>query len=477
MNRFRVASIQAFRPGVFVIAVAATFGSGLAHAQEDNRLYIAPMATYALADDDRHSDDGLGGTLAFGIPLSRAVDLEIRGTYLKYKAEDDSSKDTTISGGGFGANAYLLGRGAPYLHLDVMAGDDTLMNVGLGYDLAIGKSFGIRAEALYHAQANSSDEADEFKEPLFNLGFRIPFGAAPVAPPPRPPVTITPVEPPPPPPVCSDGLDNDGDGLIDFPADKGCTAADDGDETDPAPKCLPPEPGQAMSLEGCGVGDVIVLRGVNFDFDKASLTINAKTLLDGVAAALEKRPDIKVELGGHTDGKGSDEYNAKLSDRRAKSVKTYLVGKGIAADRMTTQGYGESMPVATNDSDEGRELNRRVELKVTESKGGVTVAPAVPAADAVAPAVEPESAPSPAASGTSVTIVDFAYSPGTLTVPVGTTVVWTNQDGSNHFVKFADAASERMKKGSTYSRTFTAPGSYTYECTLHPSMTGTVVVQ
>ncbi|MCV5900774.1 OmpA family protein, partial [Escherichia coli] len=89
-----------------------------------------------------------------------------------------------------------------------------------------------------------------------------------------------------------------------------------------------------------------------------------------------KRPDIKVEIGGHTDSKGSDAYNLSLSDKRSKSVKDYLVSKGVAAGRMTTRGYGESMPVADNNTDEGRELNRRVELKVTESTGGgVTVAP------------------------------------------------------------------------------------------------------
>lgn len=290
--------------------------------------------------------------------------------------------------------------------------------------------------------------------------------------------------PPPPPPVCSDGLDNDGDGLIDFPSDKGCSSADDGDETDPAPKCAPPIPGQAISLDGCGVGDVIVLRGVNFDFDKATLTVNAKSILDSVATALESRPDIKVELGGHTDGKGSDSYNEALSDRRSKSVKDYLTKKGIASSRMTSKGYGESMPVATNDTDEGRELNRRVELKVTESSGGgVSVAPPVPADSTVAPppaadAPAPESAPAAAAAGgTSVVIENFAFSPATLTVPVGTTVTWTNQDGSNHFVKFSDAGSDRLKKGATYTRTFSAAGSYTYECSIHPSMTGTIVVQ
>lgn len=460
------------RPTAVTLAIIAAFGSGAAPAQDDNRFYVAPMFTYVPSDDDRDADDGMGGTLAFGTRLSSGAEIELRGTFLDYKKDGEGK----ILAGGFGTNLFLQGPGGPYLHLDAMAGDETLLNVGLGWDFLFANAFGIRAEALWHHQSNDTDEADEYKEPMFNLGVRIPFGKAPEPPPPAAPATViaTP-PPPPPPPVCSDGLDNDNDGLIDFPLDKGCESPEDGDETDPAPRCAPPEPGAAVSLEGCAVGDVIVLRGVNFEFDKATLTVNAKTILDGVADALQKRSDIKVELGGHTDGKGSDSYNAKLSDRRAKSVKDYLVAKGIAADRMSTKGYGESMPVATNETDEGRELNRRVELKVTASTGGVTVAPPVPAADDVGASAAPRS--TPPAGGTTVTIADYAFSPATLTVPVGTTVTWTNQDGSNHLVKFSDAASTRLKKGATYARTFTEPGTYPYECSIHPSMTGTVVVQ
>jgi OOP family OmpA-OmpF porin len=138
-------------------------------------------------------------------------------------------------------------------------------------------------------------------------------------------------------------------------------------------------------MQGCKTGDTIVLRGVNFEFNKSTLTANAKTILDMVGEALTKRTDIKVELDGHTDAKGSDAYNMKLSQRRAQTVRTYLVGKGIEAGRMTAVGMGESAPIADNETDEGRELNRRVELKVLESAGGVTTEPAAPAADAPAP--------------------------------------------------------------------------------------------
>jgi outer membrane protein OmpA-like peptidoglycan-associated protein/plastocyanin len=139
--------------------------------------------------------------------------------------------------------------------------------------------------------------------------------------------------------------------------------------------CQMPEGGQPISLEGCKSGDTIVLHGVNFEFNKAALTLNAKSLLDQVSGALTARPDIKVEIDGHTDGKGTDPYNQKLSEARAKSVATYLASHGVAKDRLTSKGFGKTMPIADNATDEGREQNRRVELKVLES--AVVAAPVV----------------------------------------------------------------------------------------------------
>ena len=139
----------------------------------------------------------------------------------------------------------------------------------------------------------------------------------------------------------------------------------------PAPACDAPAAGQSFSLDGCKVGDKVVLRGVTFEFDKARLTPDARVLLDMVSDALLARTDIQVEVAGHTDSKGSDAYNQKLSERRALAVKEYLAGRGVEASRMTAVGYGETQPVADNGTDEGREYNRRTELKVTASSGNV----------------------------------------------------------------------------------------------------------
>ena len=109
----------------------------------------------------------------------------------------------------------------------------------------------------------------------------------------------------------------------------------------PPPPCTGTDAGTAVSLDGCKKGDNIVLRGVNFEFDQAVLTVNAKVILDEVAGALARRPDIKVEIGGHTDSRGSDAYNQKLSQGRADSVRTYLISQGAKPDQITVITWGQ----------------------------------------------------------------------------------------------------------------------------------------
>jgi len=154
----------------------------------------------------------------------------------------------------------------------------------------------------------------------------------------------------------------------------------------PPPVALPcrANPGEAISLAGCATGDTLVLHGVTFEFNKATLTPDARTLLDEVVAALKSREDIKVEIDGHTDGIGSDAYNQKLSEASAASAKKYLVDAGIADARLAAKGFGKTQPIADNSTEAGRDLNRRVELRVVES----APPPAPPAAEAPAPAID-----------------------------------------------------------------------------------------
>jgi len=106
----------------------------------------------------------------------------------------------------------------------------------------------------------------------------------------------------------------------------------------------------------------LVLRGVNFDFDKATLQPAGVPILQEAAKILNDNPGVSVEVQGYTDSIGTDAYNLRLSQRRANTVKNFLVKQGVSSSRLTTKGYGESNPVASNETAEGRAQNRRVEL-------------------------------------------------------------------------------------------------------------------
>jgi outer membrane protein OmpA-like peptidoglycan-associated protein len=394
--------------------------------------YVAPMATYVDPHNERQLDAGFGGSLAAGYRVDEALAIELSGTYSELDSQLNSGESAEMVGGSLGVLAFLsdavpgvfLGFSAGYLETDHqgLTGDrysGWTFDAGLGYllPLSFGNyDFGIRAEARFRHNNGQKGQGDGdannrgLAEGVYSLGLQLPLGMREPAPPPvATPVAVVPVVsacgdgvdndgdgridyPADPgctsvddddetdPAQCKDGVDNDGDGLTDYPADKGCSSADDDDETDP---CKTPEQGERVSLQGCGTGDVIVLRGVNFEFDRAHLTTNAKTILDNVANELVAYPSIEVEIGGHTDSKGGDQYNQKLSEERAQSVLDYLSSKGVARDRLRAVGYGESDPVDDNETDEGREANRRVELKVTAGTASAApVSEAAPGEDA-----------------------------------------------------------------------------------------------
>jgi len=120
-----------------------------------------------------------------------------------------------------------------------------------------------------------------------------------------------------------------------------------------------------VNLKKVAVGTKIVLRNIFFDFDKATLRPESSAELEKLDQVLVENPTIKIEILGHTDNKGTAEYNKDLSERRAKAVVDYLIGKGIKAERLKYAGYGFEQPIATNDTDEGRQLNRRTEFEIT----------------------------------------------------------------------------------------------------------------
>jgi OmpA-OmpF porin, OOP family len=177
------------------------------------------------------------------------------------------------------------------------------------------------------------------KDYLYMVGLQYSFGGSPVAPPvaavPPPPPPPPPAAPPPPPPT-------------------------------PAPAPTPPPPAYVER-------SALTLEGVNFAFNRADLTAESRPVLDGVAEGLKKHPRVKVEIQGHTDSVGKAAYNLKLSQHRAESVLNYLVTDGVSADQLTAKGYGETQPVASNKTDDGRAKNRRVVMYVLSNPGDVDV--------------------------------------------------------------------------------------------------------
>jgi OOP family OmpA-OmpF porin len=130
-----------------------------------------------------------------------------------------------------------------------------------------------------------------------------------------------------------------------------------------------------IKLAPIKANESIVLNNVFFKFDSDELVSDSKTELNKLFTLLSNNPTIKVEIQGHSDSKGNDNYNLNLSQKRAESVRKYLIKKGIKETRVTAVGYGEKKPIAKNensdgtDNEEGRALNRRIELKILSKSG------------------------------------------------------------------------------------------------------------
>jgi OOP family OmpA-OmpF porin len=172
-------------------------------------------------------------------------------------------------------------------------------------------------------------------------------------------------------------LDGDADGVVDAldncpttPVGRmvnrqGCELDSDGDGVvDAADQCPATTAGTRVDEQGCDLTKVIKLDGVNFDNDLDTLRPDSMERLDKAIATLKRYPEIKVEVAGHTDSRGTSEHNRDLSDRRARVVMAYFIAHGIAPERLSAKGYGETQPVGNNYLEAGRIQNRRVELRI-----------------------------------------------------------------------------------------------------------------
>lgn len=147
----------------------------------------------------------------------------------------------------------------------------------------------------------------------------------------------------------------------------GCPADGDADGVaDSADACTGTPPGVRVDARGCPLAGerIAIVTNINFDFDRANVRGNVQERLDRVVRLLKEMPDIDVQIVGYTDDIGPAEYNLGLSVRRAESVRDYIVARGIDDARLSIAGRGESQPLVSNSTFEGRAVNRRVEFVV-----------------------------------------------------------------------------------------------------------------
>ncbi len=377
------------------LAVAGGFAMP-ASADFDSRSYVVPAISYVGADKDRADDEiedgGFGLQLGFGKPLNQRWNFEVSlvGDILEQVSEDKKFEQAGLIFDGLfffsrnpGFSPYaVIGAGAMNTEYDNNGTNTNPMaNIGFGFMRQMSQGgTQLRLDARYRIDQDgeSIPQHEQFEDWLVNLGLAIPFGSAAAQPQPEPAPEPEPVaEPAPAPEPAPVVVDSDGDGVPDDQDacagtavgakvdPKGCELDSDGDGVlDSKDACPDTAAGTKVDVKGCKIPEVIVLRGVNFVTGSADLLPESRSILDEVAATLLKHPKMVVEVGGYTDSTGSRAFNERLSYKRAKAVRSYLISKGVAPANLTAKGYGPANPVASNATAEGRAQNRRVELHI-----------------------------------------------------------------------------------------------------------------
>jgi outer membrane protein OmpA-like peptidoglycan-associated protein len=352
---------------VFSVALALAATSPLA-AQRAVAFEGGIFVQYTKFDDFTKINSVVGGGGHFDVYFLRRLALEYEGDYASA-----TSKRILRSGGAVGNFTalnnridviynqpindrwkFLIGGGFTGTRFK---GDTTLNqydsggNALLGFRYCVNDNWSWKGEG----QADFKDPSDQTPTGertvtyLARFGITYFFGGqarngpcyqAPPPPPPPPPARPAPAPAPPPPPAPT-------------PAPP--------PPPPPAPTPAPPPPPPPAPPKA---REIFTLHGVHFAFDKAVLTQVAKDTLQTAIKYLKEHPDVRVEVQGHTDAKGTVEYNMKLGERRAEAVKAYLASQGIAASRISTKSFGKSQPVAPNeingkDNPRGRAENRR----------------------------------------------------------------------------------------------------------------------
>lgn len=322
---------------------------------QDDRWYVAPFGSFIQPGGDRNAKGGWGGGLGVGKIINEHFNVELKGFYQGLSTDGGRNGRWDLTGGTADVQYFIfrdkfspytvLGLGAMNSSTNGDSGVGFIGEAGAGFTYELHDNFLLRSDVRYRYNNNFNADlqpgTNEFHDLIVNVGFVVPLGAKHHAAP-KLDVPVTPAAVVAPAPSCST-LDGDNDGIND------CNDA-----------CAGTIAGAKVDVNGCPVS--LELKGVNFKVDSAVLTPNAKSILDGVAQNLINFPQKNdIEVHGHTSSEGSDSHNQKLSQRRSQSVVSYLKQKGVT-NRLTARGYGEKQPVADNSTQEGRELNRRVEL-------------------------------------------------------------------------------------------------------------------
>jgi OmpA-OmpF porin, OOP family len=253
---------------------------------------------------------------------------------------------------------------------------DVGYNAGGGFRWFLSRHFNMRVDGriVWTPVGGDIDASQKNLESSFGIGWVFGGGGPPAAAPAA---------------VAAADTDSDGDGVYDrtdrcpntptgWPVDKwGCPLDSDGDGVpDGIDRCPGTPYGVKVDDRGCAVPvaliqilkekKAVVLEGVEFDNDKDTLRPESLTTLNEVGASLKDWPDVRLEVQGHCSDPGTADHNLDLSQRRAAAVKAYLVSRGVDASRLEPRGYGETKPIASNKTEAGRQLNRRVELHVID---------------------------------------------------------------------------------------------------------------
>ncbi len=331
-----------------LLLVFGLAGTGMSENRA-GAISVTPIFEGLYLDNNLGLDDNPNFSFGLGLGYDINANWTIEGVGHYTDTECAGGNDVEVYRYGLDAILHLLPeyRVVPYLVGGIGAitykpdNDDTdtkaLLNAGVGLEFFLTDSFALRTDVR---KMMAIDDFGDGKDDhwAYAFGATMLFGGEKKQPPPPAPAP----EPPAPAPAPVAVPDTDGDGV-----------------TDDLDKCPDTPKGATVDERGCWVIGATVL----FDLDKFDIKPDAIDDLDNIVGILNQNENLKIEIEGHTCNLGSAAHNQKLSERRAGSVESYFIEKGISKDRLSTVGYGLTMPAASNDTEEGRVKNRRVQFK------------------------------------------------------------------------------------------------------------------